>query len=281
MDSLKRDITKKLFVEADTLIDKILSCSRIKLSKSQTIILDGVNTGVLISDFTVPLRRKNADVPDIYFTLLDAAGTSPSLVFNQNAKTKDRGSWVLFKVWTSEATKTVYARCFCLRFCKLAKASRLPVSKVRQFLHSKVSYTKFTLAIRKFKRMRGSSRFREEIWCMDLAYGDKLAKGKNGVKHLLVRQDLFDRTVNAKGKKTKVSQETVIAFSSMITKRNRPKKVWVDKRTEFPGAFKKFCVAEGIQVYSTMNETKAAFAERTIRSLKNILYRYMEDFGYK
>ena len=30
-----------------------------------------------------------------------------------------------------------------------------------------------------------------------------------------------------------------------------------------------------------MNETKAAFAERTIRSLKNILYRYMEGFGYK
>ena len=30
-----------------------------------------------------------------------------------------------------------------------------------------------------------------------------------------------------------------------------------------------------------MSETKAAFAERTIRSLKNILYRYMEDIGYK
>ena len=30
-----------------------------------------------------------------------------------------------------------------------------------------------------------------------------------------------------------------------------------------------------------MSETKAAFAERTIRSLKNILYRYMEDNGYK
>ena len=30
-----------------------------------------------------------------------------------------------------------------------------------------------------------------------------------------------------------------------------------------------------------MSETKAAFAERMIRSLKNILYRYMEDFGYK
>ena len=30
-----------------------------------------------------------------------------------------------------------------------------------------------------------------------------------------------------------------------------------------------------------MSETKAAFAGRTIRSLKNILYRYMEDYGYK
>ena len=163
----------------------------------------------------------------------------------------------------------------------LSKASRLPVSKVRQFFHSKDSYTKFTLAARKFKRMRAFARFRNEIWCMYLAYVDKLAKENNGVKYLLVRQDLFVRTVNAKGMKTKDSQETVKAFSSMNTKGSRPKKIWVDKGTEFAGAFKKFFTAEGIQVYSTMSETKAAFAEGTIRSLKNILYRYMEDFRYK
>ena len=92
---------------------------------------------------------------------------------------------------------------------------------------------------------------------------------------------MFDRTVNAKGMKTKDAQETVKAFSSMTTKRNRPKKIWVDKGTELAGAFIKFCAAEGIQFYSTMSETKAAFAERTIRSLRNNLYRYMEDFGYK
>ena len=102
----------------------------------------------------------------------------------------------------------------------LSKASRLPVSKVRQFLHSKDSYTKFTLAARKFKRMRAFARFRNEVWCMDLAYVDKLAKENNGVKYLLVRQDLFHRTVNAKGMKRKDSQETVRTFSSMITKKN-------------------------------------------------------------
>ena len=163
----------------------------------------------------------------------------------------------------------------------LAKASRLPLPKVRQFLYSKASYTKFNLATRNFKRMRAFNRFKNEIWCMDLPYVDKLAKEKNGVKFLLVRQDLFDRTVNAKGMKTKGSQETVKAFSSMITERNRPKKIWVDKGTEFAGAFKKICAAEGIQFYSTMSKTKAAFGERAIRSMKNILYRYMEDYGYK
>ena len=80
---------------------------------------------------------------------------------------------------------------------------------------------------------------------MDLAYLDKLAKENNGVKDLLVRQDLFDRTVNAKGMKTKDSQETVKAFSSMITKRNRPKKIWVDKGTEFAGLFKSFVLLRG------------------------------------
>ena len=98
IDSLKRHINRKIIGKPDTLIGKILACYRIKLSTSQTIIFDGLDTGVLISDFTQHLRRKNSDVPDIYFTLLDVAGILPSLVFNQNAKAKDRGSWVPFKV---------------------------------------------------------------------------------------------------------------------------------------------------------------------------------------
>ena len=73
----------------------------------------------------------------------------------------------------------------------LVKASNLPVSKVGQFLHSKPSCTKFTLATRKFKRMKAFARFKNKIWCKDLAYVDKLAKDNNDVKYLLVRQDLF------------------------------------------------------------------------------------------
>ena len=163
----------------------------------------------------------------------------------------------------------------------LVQAGNLSVSKVRQFLHSKRFYTKFTFATRKIKRMKAFARFKNETWCMDLAYVDKLAKDNNGVKYLLVHQDLFDRTVDAKGMKTKGSKKTVRAFLTMITKKNRPKKIWVDKGTEVAGEFKKLSKAEGLQIYSTMSETKSAFAERTIRSMEKTLYRYMEDNGYK
>ena len=81
--------------------------------------------------------------------------------------------------------------------------------------------------------------------------------------------------------KTKDWKETVKTFSEVITKKNRPKETWVDQGTEFAGEFKKLCSAKGIEIYTTMSETRAAFAERTIRSLKNILYRYVEDYGYK
>ena len=129
--------------------------------------------------------------------------------------------------------------------------------------------------------MKAFVRFKYEIWCKDLACVDKLAKDNNLEEYFLFRQDLFDRTVDAKGMKTKDSKETVRAFLSLITKKNLLQKIWVDKGTELAGEFKKLCRAEGIQIYSTMSETKAAFAERTIRSLKNILYRYKDDKCFK
>ena len=102
----------------------------------------------------------------------------------------------------------------------LVETSNLTVSKVRHYLHSKPSYTKFTLATRKFKRLKEFARFKTEIWCMDLANVNKLAKDDNGVKFLLIRQDLFDRTVDAKEKKTKYSKDTVRAFWTTLTEEN-------------------------------------------------------------
>ena len=95
---MKKEFNKNLFAKVDSLVDKVLSSARIKLSTSNFLILDGTDTGVSLTDFAQTLKRKNAAVPDIYFTLLDAADITPSLVLNKNAKEKERGSWIPFKI---------------------------------------------------------------------------------------------------------------------------------------------------------------------------------------
>ena len=75
---------------------------------------------------------------------------------------------------------------------------------------------------------------------MDLAYVDKLAKDNNGVNYFLVRQNLFDRTVDSKGMKTKVSKETIRAFLTMITKKIVPKKFWLTREQNLLDSLKNY-----------------------------------------
>ena len=81
--------------------------------------------------------------------------------------------------------------------------------------------------------------------------------------------------------KSKYSTDAVVAFKKMLRKKCMPAKVWVDQGTEFSGEFRKYCKDKKIKIYSTRSETKAAVAERAIKSLKNIIYRYMEENGDK
>ena len=66
IDSLKKEINKQIFSKADSLVDKNMSCPHIKLSNSQTLILDGTETGIFLSDYAQQLHRNNADVPEIF-----------------------------------------------------------------------------------------------------------------------------------------------------------------------------------------------------------------------
>ena len=137
----------------------------------------------------------------------------------------------------------------------LVKASNLSVSKVRQFLHSKLSYTNFTLATRKFERMKAVAKFRSEVWCMKLAHVDKLAKANEGVKYLLVSQDLFDRTSRCQKNENKRFQGNgSCIFDYEYKKKNSLENFWVDKGSKVAGQFTKISKAEGIQIYSTMSQ---------------------------
>ena len=127
--------------------------------------------------------------------------------------------------------------------------------------------------------MKAIARFKNEKYCMDLSNVDKLVTENNSVKYLLVRRHLSDRTVGAKGMKTKDSEERSRAFLPIVIKKE-PKEVWVKKGTKFARDFYENCKAEKIQIHSTVSETETAFAERTKRSSKIILYRCILDYEY-
>ena len=63
----------------------------------QKMILDCVETAVLLSYSPQRLFCKNADVPDVFFRLFDVAGLSPTLVLKQNAAANERVDCILFK----------------------------------------------------------------------------------------------------------------------------------------------------------------------------------------
>ena len=56
-----------------------------KLSNSNALILDGIQTSVLLKDYTQRLKRKNVPISDFNFTSLDAASIIPDNVVNSHA----------------------------------------------------------------------------------------------------------------------------------------------------------------------------------------------------
>ena len=62
-----------------------------------------------------------------------------------------------------------------------------------------------------------------------------------------------------KERKHKIPRKRSVHFCLCLQKQSS-QEIRVDTGSEFAGEFKKICKAGGIQIYSTMNETKAAFA---------------------
>ena len=138
-DFLEKEYNNKLFARAHSLVDRNLSCPRMKLPNSQNLILESVETGVFLSDFAQQLRMKIAEFPDIYFTLLDAAGASPTPLLNQNDKIKREDAWSLSKHEPQKLQNlSIQGTAAYGSVPNLSKATNLPVSNVRQFLRSRL-----------------------------------------------------------------------------------------------------------------------------------------------
>ena len=131
--------------------------------------------------------------------------------------------------------------------------------------------------IRKFKKRKVHSSFKDNIWGIDLADMQSLSKFNKGFKYLLCVIDLFSKYAWVITIKDKKGTSIVNAFKKIILEGQRkPNKIWGDQGSEFYSqSFKDFLKINNIEVYSTFNEGKSVVAERFIRTLKNKICKHM------
>ena len=90
----------------------------------------------------------------------------------------------------------------------LQKVSKLSSAQVERFLQNTNAHTKYRQIRRRFQRLKVIAYDIDEIWSIDVAYVDKLAKYNNGVKYLLVAVDVLSRYLRVLPMRTKTVGET-------------------------------------------------------------------------
>ena len=130
--------------------------------------------------------------------------------------------------------------------------------------------------IKKFKKRKVYSSFRDNIWGVDLADMQSLSKYNKGIKYLLCVIDLFSKYAQVVPLKDKKGISIVNAFKKIISKGRKPNKIWVDQGSKFyNNSFKDFLKMNNTEMYSTCREGKYVVAERFIRTLKNRIFKHM------
>ena len=130
--------------------------------------------------------------------------------------------------------------------------------------------------IRKFKKRKVYSSFRDNLLGVDLADMQSLNKYNKGTKYLLCAIDLFSKYAWLIPVKDKRGASIVNGFQKIISKGRKPNKIWVDQGSGFyNSSFKDFLKKNNIEMYSTYNEGKSVVAERFIKTLKDKIFKHM------
>ena len=135
--------------------------------------------------------------------------------------------------------------------------------------------------IKKFKKRKVYSQFKDNIWGVDLADMQSLSKKNKGIRYFLCVIDLYSKYAFVILLENKKGISVTNGFNKMIKQSNRkPNKIWVDQGREFyNNVFKKWLSDNDIIMYSTYNEGKSVVAETFIGALKNKLYKHMTATG--
>ena len=162
------------------------------------------------------------------------------------------------------------------RIVKQENVYKISRNKIKQCLQDQDAFSLNRPLRRKFKRNRIVPTQCDAQWDMDLADVSNLEKYNDGIKFLLVVIDLFSRYLWVQPLKGKTHQDILKGLQDILRQGRKPESARSDKGSEFVNRWvNKFMKGLDINHFTSQNKTKANYAERVIRSLKNLMYRYM------
>jgi hypothetical protein len=118
----------------------------------------------------------------------------------------------------------------------------------------------------------------DHIWQADILFLADIASFNDRKPCILLCIDLVSRFAWVEPMMSKHGTSTSRAFEKILTRSNSrvPKKLHTDKGREFYNKhFQDVMKKYDIQLYSTESDKKAAIAERCIKEVKKLIYRYM------
>ena len=124
-----------------------------------------------------------------------------------------------------------------------------------------------------FQKRHVFSRHVDDIFGADIVYMN-FPKQNKGFKYILMVIDVFSKYGWAVALKTKTGIEVSGALSKIFDERT-PKKLWVDRGSEFYNTnVDKLLKKHNIEIYSTNNDEKCSVIERWNRTIKRYLWKY-------
>lgn len=118
----------------------------------------------------------------------------------------------------------------------------------------------------------------DHIWQADLLFLPELSNYNDRKPCMLVCIDVISRHAWGESMRDKTGPSTAKAFEKILIRSSprKPQRLHTDKGSEFYNKhFKEVLRNHDIELYSTESDKKAAIAERCIKEIKKLIYRYL------
>lgn len=155
------------------------------------------------------------------------------------------------------------------------KNNNISRKQVHDWLNAQDTYTLHRRTRKKFHRNRIIVSSIDNQWQTDLIDIQKIAKYNKGNRYILICIDILSKYAWAEPLQSKSGKSIIAGFKKIFKKGRKPLLLQSDMGTEYLNKdFQNFLKAQDIHYFHTYNETKAAIAERVIKTLKSKMYKY-------